>query len=240
MSTLQTDTRRQDFILLRKKYEQVRLDFLKQLIEKLPTPEQQDDFKRRIFDASRQVGLEQTKAGDTWTTKKIALFLQHSDFPCYGGKWEQLKKGHWQWVRTGSEESCHPVCEYWHESLDGLVMGLGDTTRYARHLCRSHGDEQCMDVLYDSPLYDLRWGKIPSDIQAHLNTLESTLAQHQFTVEWMGYATGTLYFKLHDHHPHLAGHRYPHLVKSIAHEVQGYRPNLKTQEVSPRAVWQGD
>lgn len=231
-----------NFNQLAERHEQARLGFLHMLQhqQEEAKPEQTQAWQREIFDVSRQIGLEQIQDNEPWSTKKIALFLSASGIPCVGGEWEYVEKGLWQLARQGCDSACDRVCHYWQEAADGLVMGLGDSARYARHQCRANGDPQCVDVLYDRPLHDQRWGSVPADMLKELNTLEATFSQHQFRVEWLGYATGTLYYKLHDNHSQLASHRYENLITSIAKEIQRHFPELKIQEVSPRAVWQGE
>lgn len=201
-----------------------------------PEDSSQDEFLRAIFDQARRLGLEMRRQG-AWQDVQMADWLSESDLPCLGGQWQTLDQGGHALHRPSC--ALRPTaCDVWREALDGLVMGAGDSLRYARHFSGEFGE--CVDLLYDEEKVNQRWADIPVALQQPLLRLQERLAVHQAELEWLGYAEGTIYYRLQDRHPQLQGHRHGFLVNSVTDFAATELPEIKLFEASPRAIWDGD
>jgi hypothetical protein len=184
---------------------------------------------RAIFDAGRELGLS---LGQTWDAQALAQWLSTAGLPCLSGDWRLRADGAWELRRppcAGAD------CERWREACDGLVMGLGDSLRYARHFKGEAGE--CLDLLYEDQ--DLRWARLPEALVTALDPLQASLQRHQAGLELQGYAEGTVYYRLHDTHA-LRAHRRGFLLGSVSDFAARQLPGLRLCETSPRAIWEGD
>jgi len=204
-----------------------------------PAAESAKTAEMTIFDACRKLGLESSAQQAAYASPaELASELSQTDLPCIGGPWSQLAAQVWELRRSPCQTLSAAYCALWREALDGLVMGVGDSLRYARHSHFSEG--QCVDLLYDLSAGDQRWGEVPAALIQKLQPLQDKLQRSQAQLKLLGYAEQTLFCLLEDRHQAFASQRYGFLLQSIQRFAQAQLFPVRLQEVSPQAVWTGD
>lgn len=106
---------------------------------------------RAVFDNSRKLGASLAESlGVTFEIQDMQSLLEAAAPPCLSGNWSIRDR-----ARVLERPGCafaasagSHACDYWREALDGLVTGLGDRERLARHACVRHGDRACVDVVF--------------------------------------------------------------------------------------------
>lgn len=234
---------------------------------------------KAVFDQSRKLGLS--------LSKNLRLFFEPSDFqflfseiesPCIRGQWTQgqaVKKASHALpigdVKTKQELpvvlnrlGCNEAkalgsfyCDYWRESLDGLVMGLGESERLARHRSRGHGDDYCQDVIFSEDT-DIsvpirknaaednitkgidskpRFGPLPSEWLPKLDKVRSRFEATRIFVDFKGYSEGTIYFSIQSNEGPLCGSGGSLIRKALEEEVKAkLEYNGFFKDISPLAV----
>jgi hypothetical protein len=155
----------------------------------------------KIYDKSRIAGKHIVKyKGDTLTTDHIISFLNKTDIPCLSSGWNLLDdESTYRRFRTSCPNTvCNRQCTYWREAVKGLVEGLGESTKYARHRSIGHGDNICVDVIYDSENSDLKFGLISDEIEELIKPVRAELAKNQIKLILEGFSEGFLYYRLVD------------------------------------------
>lgn len=209
---------------------------------------------RRVFDNSRKLGLSAVRHfGITLDSEEICSILESSGSPCVRGRWrayrgdlEESDNDARVLKRTacGSSEAPSKVhCDYWREAVDGLVMGVGDVERFARHSSLGNGDPECLDVIYlEEPRkndHRIRWGKIPSEVSAKLKPLLERFERMKVSLCLDGYSESILYYHLDVEEGVLCGAGGKLLHGSVQKEVLAVLPGMKVQDTGPLAVYGG-
>src|SRR5690606_11414229 len=159
-----------------------------------------DALFRGVFENTRKLALSLSrKLGLTFEVEDFQGLLGACGIPCVQGEWDTrpnarvlCRKGCAFGEKAGSQ-----ACDYWREALDGLVMGLGDRERLARHASVRHGDESCIDVFFTDTgnLRDgsLAWGPVPEHMALELfETAEFFRHETGITVDLTGFREGDL------------------------------------------------
>lgn len=206
--------------------------------------ENQDLVLRKVFDHSRKLGISVSRYFNLfWEINDIAEILFHSDATCLQGHWINTKTGKIL-KRQGCSFGVPFFCNYWREALDGLVMGVGNTERYARHASLGHGDTECIDIFYDDSLdvngLKPKFGELPEKIIFGLSPLIAFLEKQSIRLNLKGLSEGILYYELasyaEDGKP-LCGSSNRSVQALFLKEVQTRFPGLIIKDASPLAVY---
>ncbi len=223
-------------------------DLESDLIEKyfsdnIDESKKKDTLLKNVFDYSRHLALSLSKF--LKLTFEIADFqelLQESLIPCAQGEWESRDNAKIL-VRNGCD-SCVKVsanaCDYWREAIDGLVMGLGEKERFARHASKCHGDDKCIDIIFTDTAVtknkSLAYGPIPEHMSGKLKTIcEEFEIKMKKGIVIKGLNEGVLYFEFASSTDSMCGGT-KLLTFTFQRKVQENYPGLLVKETSPCAV----
>jgi len=206
-------------------------------------PEKKDVLLKNIFDHSRALAASFSKfLGLTFEIEDFQKLLENSDIPCVQGKWESRETS-----KTLSRSGCDfcpkagaSACDYWREALDGLVMGLGEKERLARHESVRHGDQKCIDVIFfeiDSRKKESQaFGPLPEHMSQKISEICLDFENKMKTsVEVKGLSEGILYFEFKASTDNLCGGTNL-LTYTFQRKIQKVYPGIALKEISPRAV----
>lgn len=202
-----------------------------------------DTLLRSIFDKSRKLALSLSKRlGLTFEVEDFQNLLTQSNIPCVQGDWTASanartlnRKGCDYCIESGSH-----ACDYWREALDGLVMGLGEKERLARHATVRHGDSICTDVFFTettrSDSEALAWGPLPEHMALELFEIAAYFQRTSgISIVLKGFREGVLFFEFTSStdllcgNSNLLGIQFHNLVKEKF-------PGLSLKDVTPQAV----
>jgi hypothetical protein len=198
-----------------------------------------DALLKNIFDHSRLLALSFSKfKGLTFEIEDFKDLLQNSQIPCFQGKWGSRENAK-VLTRNGCNfcpKSGAFACDYWREALDGLVMGLGEKERLARHASIRHGDKECVDVFFTEEKNQLAFGPLPDHMAKNLSDICLEFENKmKSTVLVKGLSEGILYFEFKSStDEHCGGTNL--LTYTFQRKIQKVFPGLLVKEISPRAV----
>ena len=202
-------------------------------------PDRLNALLRDVFDASRQVGLETLDGLETpFSVTEIAKGVEAADLSCFRGLWSELDDGATRRLeREGCGlERCTAVCDYWREAADGLVMGLGDEARYARHRSVGHGDGECVDVWSEVGMIHRRWGEVPENVTSLLEPLRLSFAESGVRLTLLGYSERVLFYRLVSGTRRACGAGGTLLQGLVSRALEAGCPGAQALEVTPRGV----
>lgn len=206
--------------------------------------EQQGLALRKVFDNSRKLGLSVSRFLNlSWEIQDISDVLSQSESPCLRGHWKDTKTG-----KALKRNGCPLpktlgsfVCDYWREALDGLIMGVGETERYARHASVGHGDKECVDIFYDDSIdvnsQKSKFGEVPENISSELKWLTTFLIRQGVSLNLRGVSEGVLYYEFISHGKPLCGSSNRAIQALLSQEVKTRFPGLALKDASPLAVY---
>jgi hypothetical protein len=218
-------------------------------IRKIPA-ESWDQVLRNVFDVSRRLGLSASRYFQA--RFELADFPQifNGDFsPCMVGEWKLRPNGSLVLSRRGcmGSDKLHAFyCDYWREAVDGMIMGLGETERIARHSSAGRGDSLCVDVLYceSTTIHsefagasEIRFAPIPAEMQADLAVIRQGFLDQGVEVDFGGVSEGTLFFRLQVQGKSACGAGGRLLQDSLERQVKKRFPDLALRDFSPLAVY---
>ena len=222
------------------------------------TNENREAALKNVFDHSRRLGLSVAKFfGVTWEMSDFSEVLPQLDLPCFATPWKKHneaqvleRNGCASLIQSGSLG-----CDYWREALDGLVMGVGENERLARHRSQGHGDSNCVDILFtenyvfpkivsahtqNTPVKtNVKFGPLPDEILEKLIPVQKRFAGMKVCLTLDGFSEGTLYYQLHTDEGVLCGAGGKLMHDSFLREFSKHFPSLATKDVSPLAVYGG-
>jgi hypothetical protein len=203
---------------------------------------------RIVFDNSRKLGASASRfLGLSWEVQDISDVLSQSESPCLKGYWENTKTG-----KTLKRKGCDQlqtvgsyVCDYWREALDGLIMGVGETERYARHASMGHGDIECTDVFYDDSLdvngdingKQQKFGEVPKKVFDGLTSLTAFLLKQEISLNLRGISENVLYYELISNEKPICGSSNRFIEGILVKEVKTQFAGLDLKDASPLAVY---
>lgn len=202
-----------------------------------------DTLLKEIFDNSRSLAMSLSKfLGLTFELQDFQYLLEKSDIPCAKGQWESRNSAKIL-TRTGCDfcaKSGSNACDYWREAFDGLVMGLGEKERLARHASLRHGDSACVDVFYfdddGRKETSMAWGPLPEHMAAKLLEICTDFeSKMKASILIKGLSEGVLYFEYKSSTDALCSGGQL-LTSTFERKVKKLYPGLRIQEVTPRAV----
>lgn len=210
------------------------------LVAHIPS-EKQEEVLRLVFLNSRKLAQSFSRHHSlSYEISDFQALLQQSAIPCLKGLWEDrngtlvLSRG----ACSYAPEAKDFACMYWREAFDGIVMGLGEEERIARHGCARIDGGACVDVLFvetdPAPGKSQHFGVIPPMLVEDLDEIkEQFLSGMKTEVEFVGYSAGTLYF----HFPKGTSCGGGAIYKSaLLSKIQAKHPYIQLQDISPRAV----
>lgn len=205
--------------------------------------EEKESLFRKIFDLSRKIGLEILEKTEYLTIKETIETINGLKIPCIDDsfKFDEKTKSANSTRKTCICNANETSCQYWRESLDGLIMGLGDNERYVRYQSILFGkNETCVDVIYDSSVNDLKWGEIPFEISSNLKHIIEKYQKKNVEIILKGLNEKNLYFQIKDKDSNLAGFRRKYILENFEETFKKKFPDFNPIEISPRAVIEGE
>lgn len=188
---------------------------------------------RKTFENSLVLGQGFSRAVRPVGFEQVPEVLEALGSPCFRGTWQPVDDEPGFVLERAPCGAPASVCDKWREAADGLVLGLTGDARSTRHRSGGRGDGTCVDVVYLAPDSPLRYGFIPDEMQAGLesvarfvNLLKGT------TVRFLGVSEGVLLYTLD-----VAGCGGGSAVNELlTRAVEARWPALALRDVSPRAV----
>lgn len=209
-------------------------------LELIPIVER-DEVLRKVFLDSRRLAQSFSKYHSlSFELEDFQDLLNQAKISCFQGRW-----GERHGARVLDRPACSYAvkagsfaCDYWREALDGIIMGLGEEERYARHGCARHDGGPCVDVLFTEAAVkstsEHGFGKIPEALVTELAEITEQFQVNMKTaVEFVGYSAGVLYFRFPQGTACGSGGVYKSALQS---KIQSKHPYIHLQDVSPRAV----
>ncbi len=204
----------------------------------------QDAALKQVFLHSRKLGQSAVQHYQLqWELSDLHQVLKGSYIPCTMGQW---KKNEQAWVATQTYCSApriygNFICNYWREAIDGLIMGVGENERIARHSSMGHGDEICLDVYFeDAPTKEpggLRWGAIPDNMVSPLEDIKEWLSSQGVTLHWHGYAENTIFYSMSLPDKPICGSTAAIWHNRLYKKVHTEFPDVRMQDAAPLAVY---
>ncbi len=205
--------------------------------------EKKDTLLRNLFDNSRKLALSLSKRlGLTFEVQDFQTLLKSSGIPCVQGEWSSRPNA--RVLKREGCDFCHQAgshtCDYWREALDGLVMGLGDKERLARHASIRHGDEYCIDVFYSESVLigepNLAWSPLPEHMALDLYEIAAHFQNHtDISIDLKGFREGVLFFEFASTTDKLCGNSNL-LATKLKGMIREKFPGLAIKDVTPQAV----
>jgi len=208
------------------------------------TQDMQEDLLKTVFLHTRQLGLSVVRhLGLMWEMNDVVDILQKSHLGCLSGVWSDATH-----AKVLTRQGCGPgrqyqarYCDYMREAIDGLVMGVCETERFARHKSVGHGDTACVDVIFDDAQYpgqkNNKWGPIPDNMQTTLNDIQSRFLKRSLSLSFLGLSEGILYYELKAQSGPLCGSSARFHHDALKHAIAEHFFGLKLQDASPLAVY---
>jgi hypothetical protein len=223
------------------------------LLKEVTDSELATKILRQVFDVSRALGVSASRFfGVSFENRDFVDLLRESGISCYSSSfvaqnesWVLERKGCSDFLQVAEAQPqsgfslSRFFCEYWREALDGLVMGLGENERTARHESLGAGDSRCLDILYveGSPGSKVnRYGVVPPLITQAFSDLSAQLQAQQYRLILEGYSEGTLFYQVESRQTKLCGTGGDLIHQVIASSAMKKFPGLKVKNVAPFAV----
>lgn len=230
--------------------------------------DQRERILRSVFDVSRSLGRSASRHfGVSFEGIDFAKMLPQAGVPCFVGNWTQSRSEAWflerqscAWNSTFGHKLEGFGCNYWREALDGLVTGLSDELRLARHrsIGMGCGDTSCLDVLFVDASAGIapgsateayaatlrfRYGPIPDEISQELALFRRQFAQTGIRFEPLGVSEGIFYYRLEAHSGPLCGSTAKAAHQSLKNAFSKSLPErwrgVELRDVTPLAVYGG-
>jgi hypothetical protein len=170
-----------------------------------------------------------------WDTHDVRDVLAGADVPCMQGQWSTDAQ-HVVVERHGcsAPQQCGILgCDYWHEAIDGLLMGLGDEVRHTRHRSVGHGDALCRDTFSPRAQHGAAYGPLPAPLVSVLADLAQRFVPRHVQITFVGYAAGVVYYEATAPGTGCEGQLWRMLLQRAVAKTS---PTLRLQDVSPAAV----
>lgn len=213
--------------------------------------DQESRLYRAIFDSSRKFALSAVRyLNYTFELSDLQEVLPQLGSFCFSGQWLKHNNAFVQKRDPCVQFSLGGVlfCNYWREALDGLVTGLGENERYTRHRSAGHGDQECLDVLFEESFKTprivkderlLRYGVVPDQLLIDLEPLKEKFKNMKINMQLDGFSEGTLYYRLEVDSGVLCGAGGRLMHDLFLKEMKKLYPQYQVQDSSPLAVYGG-
>lgn len=195
-----------------------------------------DRALRAVFDVSLRLGdsFRRYFRVDLPMSELGALLPQLGE-PCAERAWQPLPgEAACRSERAPCSLADAGRCALRREALEGLVLGLSSAVRFGRHASAGAGDPTCVDVLYVHPASPVRFGPIPPETRAILDSIARTARalDPSLDLELLGISENVLYYRASSagDGERERGH------SSIEPAIRRRLPALGLREVSARPV----
>lgn len=217
-----------------------------ELLIQVNTRETTEAVLRQVFDHSRQLGMSLVRyLKHTFELSDLAEVLPLLGTPCFSGAWQPHNHA-FVLSRKGCSANSSKnsfQCDYWREALDGLIMGVGNEERLARHRSQGHGDIDCQDILFmeteskkivgDSVM---RWGALSTDLADHIKIQTAAFEQKGYYLTIHGFSEGQLYYEMKAKAAGSCGPGERMMSTHFESKMTQDFPYLKFKEISPQSV----
>jgi hypothetical protein len=176
--------------------------------------------------------------GAPFSIEAIQQVFGAADIPCMKGSWRHESENKTYILkRVGCAVSASAsVCDYWREAVDGLVMGLGDRTRFVRVQSLGHLNPLCLDSLSDAQDQPRYYAPVPPRLSVILRPIVDRLSDGGVEVLFQGVAEDRLYYVLSHSSGPACSSSATLLRELVAREVAQLVPGLCAIENSPIGV----
>lgn len=217
-----------------------------------------EQILKKIFLNSRNLGQGyQKRYGISWELTDIQKHFSALDVSCLHGQW-LVKNKALVLSRSGcayanlNSQSPHRICQYWREAIDGLVMGLCEQERFARHKCVTIDDSNfenmldknesrentlCEDVFYieeEKKMY--QWGPLPSQMLPQLVQLQEKFHNLKVKLTFLGLSEKQLFYRLESGEVNSCGTAGTLFKDLLVKNIEKIFPGLILKDASPVAV----
>ncbi len=190
---------------------------------------------RRVFDHSAVLGAGYRRHfGEPHGVASLPQLLGRLRVRCLTGRWLPARGVARLERAPCAASSSAGACDYWREAVDGLVAGLSSDARHARHQSLGHGDARCVDVLYDDPEDDARYGPLEPELVEAVRPVGRLVQRFHagLTLTLLGVSEGVLLYRLSGRQGAA-----PAAARAIVESALARRlPHLALRELSPRPV----
>lgn len=126
------------------------------------------------------------------------------------------------------------TCDAWREAIDGLVLGLTGGARHTRTASAGHGQNSCVDLVYEDAESPLRYGDLDDELIPTLESVQKFVRNFRGAdVRFLGVSEGVLLYQLDT--TGCDEHRAP--ARTLIENLLNTKlPHLQVRELSPRAV----
>jgi hypothetical protein len=205
------------------------------MLQQIP-PAQDAKVLKAVYYNSRKLGHSMLRYfGLLWDILDVHDVLSGTGVPCMQGQWSS--DGQRMVVErrgcSGPQECGALSCDYWNEAIDGLLMGLGDEVRHARHRSAGHGDEFCRDAFAARAQGGTAYGPLPEHLVPFFARLEQRFASDPLRVTFVGYAAGVVYYRATTGGAGCGGRSLHTMLQGLV--AKAY-PRLRLQDVAPASV----
>lgn len=206
-------------------------------LQALPEEAHDEVLRDAFLNSFRFAQSAVRRFGLAWDEDDLAEVLALADGPCLRGDWSP-GPGPRRLERDGcAGTSCSTlVCDYWRESIDGLVCGLADEVRYTRQRSAARGGGRCVDVLYRESEPAERFESLPDEHLAALAEIAARFRRLGMELRFLGLAEGQLHYTLTQRGSSLCGGALDLFAGLLRNNLEHLCPGLGLREATGRAV----
>lgn len=129
------------------------------------------------------------------------------------------------------------LCDFYRESIDGLVIGLSEEVTFARHRSGGHGDAVCRDALFIGRESTLRFGALPEDFFTALKPVFEKFQRLKLNLDVHGLSEGTVFYTLSRKGEPLCGASSNMFHDLFTSEIKKISASYSVKDISPAAVF---
>jgi hypothetical protein len=196
------------------------------------------ELHRRLFENSARLGGGfRRQLRRAVGVEELPALLSALGAPCLAnGTWSMLPgEPGWRFLRRPccAGEASSARCDAWREAIDGLVLGLTGSLRHTRTASAGHGQEHCVDVIYEDAESPSRYGELPAEVLPALEAVQAFVRRFDGAdVRFLGISEGVLLYQLETR-----GCAGSHAAQPMVEQLLKRKlPGLEVRELSPRQV----
>jgi hypothetical protein len=195
------------------------------------------ELHRRLFENGAKLGAGFARLrGQPVTMAELRELLPRLGVPCLHGRdWAPLRDEPGWRARRGpcGQGAGVGACDAWREAIDGLVVGLTGALRHTRTASFGHGQPECVDVLYENPEGEARYGELPDALVPALEAVQRFVRRFRAAdVRFLGVSEGVLLYQLE-----LTGCGEAEHARAVVERLLEQKlPGQPVRELSPRQV----
>lgn len=196
----------------------------------------QSSILSNVAKQSEKVGRSAAKVlRRPFSVAEVTSFLQSTGIPCFKGSWSAENHLLSQFLYRSMCPSVPLLfcCDYWREAGKGIVAGLNSSIELARHRSLGHGDDECFDYVFHTPMVNRRRGAVPSYLKKYITNLAKELEHGGVDLGAEGYSERTLFFRLEGIHHPLSKSERGHSVSHVKERILAKFPDLTLVDATP-------